>query len=165
MRDELQAQVDSLEARNTFPSRQALWRALAQTPWAQEKGLTERALETRAHRLGVAVRTPKGHGHRFRPGAAEPRSQASAGQVAHSSVTESAAGGAVGKAAPQRLSLPLLRQVVPTRYRRLVGKVEDGSLQAAIDLKCLDCSDYQVAEVRYCTVTGCPLHSVRPYQP
>jgi hypothetical protein len=55
--------------------------------------------------------------------------------------------------------------VTPARYRRLVDKVEDGSLQAAIDLKCLDCSDYQVAEVRHCTVTGCPLYSVRPYQP
>ena len=165
MRDQFREQVDALEAGSTFPSRQALWRALAQTPWAQERGLTERALETRAHRLGVAVRTPKGRGHRFKPGAAEPRSQTGLGQAGHGSFPESAECGAVGKAAPQRLSLPLLRQVVPTRHRRLVDKVEDGSLRAAIDLKCLDCSDYQVAEVRHCTVTGCPLYSVRPYQP
>ena len=166
MQEPMQAQVDTLEATQTFPSREALWRALAQTPWAKERGLTAKGLETKARRLGVVVRTPKAIGHRFVGGAAEPGPQPDQPDgEARGSSSESEKCGAVRKLAPQRLSLPLLRRVVPVRHHRLVDRVEAGSLRAAIDLKCLDCSDYQIAEVRHCTVTACPLHSVRPYQP
>jgi hypothetical protein len=166
MRGQLQAQVDALEAIQTFPSRKALWRALAQTPWAQERGLTAKGLEAKARRLGVVVKTPKGIGHRFVGGAAEPGPQPDQpDEEARGSSAGSEKCGAVRKTAPQRLPLPLLRRVVPVRHHRLVDRVEAGSLRAALDLKCLDCSDYQIAEVRHCTVTACPLHSVRPYQP
>jgi hypothetical protein len=166
VREPMQAQVDALEATQTFPSRQALWRALAQTPWAKERGMTARGLETKARRLGVVVKTPKGTGHRFVGGAAEPGPQLNRPDgEARGPSTGSENCGAVRKLAPQRLPLPLLRLVVPVRHHRLVGRVEAGSLRAAVDLKCLDCSDYQIAEVRHCTVIVCPLHSVRPYQP
>jgi hypothetical protein len=166
MNDELQAQVAALEAVNDFPSRQALWLALAQTPWAKGRGLTARALESRARRQGVTVRTPKAAGNRFGRGAAGPAGEhPDRPQAARRSSAGPAECGAALSTAPQRLSLPLLRRVAPARFRRLVGRVEAGSLRAAINLKCLDCSDYQVAEVRHCTVTGCPLFSVRPYQP
>jgi hypothetical protein len=166
MRRQLQTQVDALEATQTFPSQEALWRALAQTPWAKERGMTTRGLETKARRLEVVVKTPKGIGHRFGGGAAEPGPQPDQPDgEARGSSSESEKCGAVRKLAPQRLPLPSLRRVVPVRHHRLVDRVEAGSLRAAIDLKCLDCSDYQIAEVRHCTVTACPLHGVRPYQP
>jgi hypothetical protein len=162
----LQTRVDALEAAQAFPSRAALWRALAQTRWAQERGLTARGLEAKARRLEVVVKTPKGIGHRFVGGAAEPGPQPDhLDEEARGSSAGSEKCGAVRKPAPQRLSLPLLRRVVPVRHHRLVDRVEAGSVRAAIDLKCLDCSDYQIAEVRHCTVTACPLYGVRPYQP
>jgi hypothetical protein len=162
----MQTQVDALEATQTFPSWEALWRAFAQTPWAKGQGFSARGLEAKARRLGVVVNTPKGIGHRFGGGAAEPGPQPDhLDEEAPGSSSESEKCGAVRKLAPQRLSLPLLRRVVPVRHHRLVDRVEAGSLRAAIDLKCLDCSDYQIAEVRHCTVTACPLHGVRPYQP
>jgi hypothetical protein len=166
MRDELQAQVDALEAADTFPSRQALWCALARTPWAQGRGLTARALETHARRLGVAARTPKGVGNRFGRQDAEPvRSRGQPSGAGCGPLSASPACGAEAKPAPQRLPLPLLRSTTPRRYYPLVERIEAGSLRAAIKLKCLECSNYQVQEVRLCTVTDCPLHSVRPYQP
>jgi hypothetical protein len=166
VREPMQAQVDALEATQTFSSRKALWHALAQTPWAKEREMTVRGLETKARRLGVVVQTPKGIGHRFVGGAAEPGYQPDRPDEEASVPSESREKcGAVRKLAPQRLPLPLLRRVVPVRHHRLVDRVELGSLRAAIDLKCLDCSDYQITEVRHCTVTACPLHGVRPYQP
>lgn len=47
---------------------------------------------------------------------------------------------------------------VPPEYKPLAEKVAAGSLKAAIKLKCLECSCYQVAEVRKCTVTNCALY-------
>jgi len=38
------------------------------------------------------------------------------------------------------------------------------SLRKSIDAKCFDCSNYQMEEVRECTVLSCPLWYVRPYQ-
>ena len=65
----------------------------------------------------------------------------------------------------QRQPLPQLRAATPARQQGLVDKIEAGSLRAAINLKCWDCTCFQLAEIRYCTVTACALHSVRPYQP
>jgi hypothetical protein len=38
------------------------------------------------------------------------------------------------------------------------------SLRKSVDAKCFDCSNYQIEEVKYCTVTNCPLWHVRPFQ-
>jgi hypothetical protein len=54
----------------------------------------------------------------------------------------------------------------PAKYRQLLSKVAEGttSPRQAIKAKCLDCSHFQRAEVRDCTVCACPLHRFRPYQ-
>lgn len=39
-----------------------------------------------------------------------------------------------------------------------------GSKAKALQAKCLQCSNFDRAEVTACTVTTCPVHAVRPYQ-
>jgi hypothetical protein len=50
------------------------------------------------------------------------------------------------------------------KYLPVFKRLENGSLKAAIALKCLDCSSYQQNEIRHCACTSCPLFLVRPYQ-
>jgi hypothetical protein len=47
-----------VEANGPFPSRQAVWRAVAETPMAREAGLTANALKARARAWGIESRTP-----------------------------------------------------------------------------------------------------------
>lgn len=48
---------------------------------------------------------------------------------------------------------------------KLVDKIEKGSLRAAIDLACMECTNFQPAEIKHCQCNEtCPLFSVRPYQ-
>ena len=169
MRDELQAQVDALEAGHTFPSRRALFRALAGSEWGRLRGLRAEALKMRAKRLGVVVRTGKGALCRAaRPGT-DLEHAANSGEAAGDTpgAARPCSGPCSGSSGPARgrVELPLLRQTTPARYGDLVGRVERGSLKAAVKLKCLDCSNWQPQEVRLCTMTDCPLHGVRPYQP
>jgi len=59
-----------------------------------------------------------------------------------------------------------LAHTVPKKWRSGAAKAFAGkaSPRAAIRVKCLDCSGFEVAEVTNCTVTLCPLWAYRPYQ-
>lgn len=50
------------------------------------------------------------------------------------------------------------------RFSNLVNKAIRGSRKAAIALKCVDCMNGQLNEIKYCPCTDCPLHPFRPYQ-
>ena len=52
-------------------------------------------------------------------------------------------------------------EVVPNKYRGLGKKAAAGSRQAAIRLFCLSCVGWDLAEVRLCTATKCPLYAYR----
>lgn len=80
-----------------------------------------------------------------------------------------------GKRAPRAekmrgfTTFSLLRQELGSKLRTrkylpVVDAAEDGSIKAAIKLKCLECSNYQTEEVRLCPVTDCALFPHRPYQ-
>jgi hypothetical protein len=56
------------------------------------------------------------------------------------------------------------RREFPKIALPLIAKVENGSMAAAVKLKCLDCSGWVKAEVRDCVIRECPLYPVRPYQ-
>lgn len=48
---------------------------------------------------------------------------------------------------------------------RLVDRIEKGSLRAAINLKCLECTNFQTQEIKDCQCKDtCPLWSLRSYQ-
>ena len=167
VREELQRAVVELETACSFPHRKALWLALAQTPWARAHSLTPDALKRRASRLGIQVRTPRA-GHRF--GLPSPLQRGNEGGPEATSGPSETSGVEIVRGASEgqgrkRIPLPVLRAETPARFRHLVDRAEAGSLRAAVNLKCLDCSNWQTEEVRHCTVTDCPLYPVRPYQP
>jgi hypothetical protein len=51
---------------------------------------------------------------------------------------------------------------LPDWARKMLDKVRRGSLRAAVQAKCYDCSAYQKAEPRQCVVYTCPLWAFRP---
>jgi len=62
----------------------------------------------------------------------------------------------------QRLLIRSLPRYTQTLLaKKVMGKLRKGE---ALKLKCLDCSNYQIDEIRFCPVTQCPLHDLRPYQ-
>lgn len=63
-----------------------------------------------------------------------------------------------------QLWIKQLEKEVPPNYSHILEKVKSGSRAAANHLKCLECSGYQSAEIRKCTVIGCPLWGFRPSQ-
>jgi hypothetical protein len=166
-REELQRAVSELEAAQSFPHRRALWQALAETSWARARRLTPDALRSRAARLGIRIATPPA-AHRLDAtpqgvvGEAARRADGPPGDSSGPPVRASS-----GRHRKKRPSVPLhaLRAEVPAKFRHLVGRVEAGSLPAAVHLKCLECSAWQPAEIRLCAVTGCPLYHWRPHQP
>lgn len=50
------------------------------------------------------------------------------------------------------------------RVGKKIGLVINGSLKAAIALKCYDCCGRQAKEVANCTITSCPLWAFRPWK-
>jgi len=61
----------------------------------------------------------------------------------------------------------VLRQVeelAPSKTNVFRLSFEGLSLRKAITAKCLECSGLSTKEIRECTVYGCPLRNVRPYQ-
>ncbi len=54
--------------------------------------------------------------------------------------------------------------ITPIQYKPVVKRIKNGSMKAAIQLKCLDCSDFQSTEVRNCECVECPLWVFRPYK-
>ena len=54
---------------------------------------------------------------------------------------------------------------MPISYRATYRKAMNGkSLRAAVNSKCLDCSNWQRIEIKECPIVTCPLHLYRPYQ-
>lgn len=50
------------------------------------------------------------------------------------------------------------------KYKKTAISLSQGSLKAAIKLKCLDCCCYKAEEIKLCTITECSLHPFRPYK-
>lgn len=61
--------------------------------------------------------------------------------------------------------LQVLGQACPKVYQGHVEKMGDGSLRAAVTLKCLECCSWHREAVANCGSSGtCPLWPFRPYQ-
>ena len=56
------------------------------------------------------------------------------------------------------------RKEFPKFALPIIAQAEQGSVTAAIKLKCLDCVCWSKFEVRDCVVIECPLFPIRPYQ-
>ena len=148
---ELLAKVQELESIQSFPNRSALYAAIAETDWAKfdrPKPLTSGVIALRIVKYNIELKTPKGKPGRSLGPLTEEHKQA---------MKE-------GRKNRKRRSLPELRIVTPEARMGLVEKIENRSKAAALKLMCLQCTDYHVAEIKYCPVVSCPLHSVRPYK-
>jgi len=49
----------------------------------------------------------------------------------------------------------------PDRFHSHIDRMKNGSLKSAVILKCIDCCNYQSAEVARCAVKTCPLYAFR----
>lgn len=59
-KQELQAQIDALEASQTFSGYSTLFKALAATEWAVKNKYGVSVLSSRTQELGIVCKTPKG---------------------------------------------------------------------------------------------------------
>jgi ribosomal protein L44E len=63
-----------------------------------------------------------------------------------------------------QIALAKINKATPERFRPMAERIRKGSMKAALQLKCLDCSDYSTTEVKRCGCNDCPLWVFRPYQ-
>lgn len=63
-----------------------------------------------------------------------------------------------------KASFDSMERIHGPKYKSLVDRAREGSLTAAIKLKCLDCSCWQPDEIRHCPCVECSLFPLRPYQ-
>ncbi len=143
--------MNEIENSNTFPNRSTLYDAVAETHWAKSchaKPLTSAIIGLRVKEYGIEPKTPKGkRGRSFGPMTEEHKQAMLEGR----------------RNRPTK-ALPELRIATPEARMGMVAKIEKGSKASALKLMCLQCTDYHVAEIKYCPVVSCPLHSLRPYQ-
>jgi hypothetical protein len=149
---ELQDVLNELERAQPdgqFPNRSALWAALEQTNWAKTRSprpLTGQVAMIIAKQNNLILETPlgkrgreKGCGPVGNPGARRRKVMPNDARIALTLVTPKALHGKVNRAA-------------------------NGSLKAAVALKCLDCSGGSKKEVALCAIKECSLWSFRPYK-
>jgi len=151
-KDEFQKVVNELESNQTFENPSMLWKAVEASDWG--KGLKPRALTAavayvRAKELGIIYKTQPGkRGPGVFPGGV-PRGV----RVPRSTKMKAFAN-----------SFERMRKETPERFIPMVNKAEKGSAKACIKLKCLECANWQPAEVKHCHIISCPLFPLRPFQ-
>jgi len=149
---ELQKVVTDLEAKQVFANPSYLWKAVEGTEWAKSqkpRPLTASVACARAKELGIVSKTPPGKKGRggnpnFGKGPKGPRIPRSEKFKAFDKTFE------------------IMAKEVPQQYRHLIDKIRKGSMKSALKLKCLDCSAWDIKEVRQCVCTGCSLFPFRP---
>lgn len=140
---ELQSVIEKLEKENTFQNRSALWSAVEETEFAKNcnpRPLTGQVAMLLAKKWNINISTPLG------------KRGFTSGNVPKNTVKK------------KRISLKTVAFKVPEQYEPVLNKLKNGSLKAAIKLKCLECSNWTPKEIRECPVVACPLYVVRPYR-
>jgi len=65
----------------------------------------------------------------------------------------------------QEKDIAKVKRVMPSVLRVFIKAFSmKGGRNAAIRAKCIECSNFQKAEVGACSISGCPLWRYRPYQ-
>lgn len=150
---EFQKVVTDLEAKQVFANPSHLWKAVEETDWAKNqtpRPLTAAVVYARAKELGIVSKTPPGkkgggsNNPNFGKGPKGPRIPRSE------------------KFKKFDKTFEIMAKEVPEQYRHLIDKIKKGSMKAALKLKCLDCSAWDIKEVRGCVCTGCSLFPFRP---
>lgn len=157
-RAEFQNVVNDLESKQTFSSPTHLWNTVEETEWARNhkpRRLTVSICRQRARELGIVMKTVAG---KRGPGKMTPERKAAMLAARKNRKSSAEKMKAFGQA------FTALRRETPRHFLPLVDKAEKGSLRAALNLKCLECANYERKEIKECTLTGCSLFPHRPYQ-
>lgn len=142
-KDRLKEEIDKAEAAQTFANQSRLLEHICQTDFAKSivdstgksRVIQPANLYQKIKEYGIELKTAKGKkgGPVGNSGGRKPRSRGD-----------------------NKLSL---LQSTPEKYKGLAGKVSNGSMKAAIKLKCLECCCHQPKEVILCNIKSCPLWS------
>lgn len=155
-KDLLSKSVLDCESAKEYSNRSLLFKDVASTYGTYiGKSVSTTWILQRIQELGIELRTPKGRIGRVQgqaPASGERRTRAEKLATDPKAVK----------------SLSLLKKDVlrekQGKYLPLFKKVEQGSLKAAIQLKCLDCTNYQANEIRHCPCNACVLWNFRPFK-
>ena len=152
--DGLQEAIVSVEWDGALPSRNALWQAVAATPYARKIGLSSQVAMIKAKGYAdegkpLMLITPLGRKGKLK------------GEIP---VNKEGVKPARKK---KTIELPLIAQM-KREYPKTCGSKIDllakGSRKAAIALKCLECSSFEKKEIALCTIKTCALWNFRPYR-
>jgi hypothetical protein len=139
--------LEAAQPGGIFPSRSALWDAVAQHEYAKGIGLTSQVAMLRLKAWGVEPATPKGkRGEALKQANHRPKG---------------------GPRKRKSIALPIverLKVIMGPACHSKVDRAAAGSVKAAVALKCLDCSGLSKKEVHLCPIKECPLWAFRPYQ-
>lgn len=148
---ELRSLINTLESSKTFKNHSELFKAVCDSDWAKSLKnsagnavtLQPATVYQRVKEFGITLKTEAGK----------------KGRVAGSSFTVVRTTRA-SKFSTNELvqnSIKSIRKNTPHGYKKLVDKIEAGSLKAAVRLKCLDCVNYTVGEIGVEACSSCPL--------
>lgn len=148
--------IQQCEKSQTYKNHSQLFKDVAQKyATLMKTPITPALIYLRVNEWEIPVTTPKGRKGRQK------------GEAIPSGVRK-ARGTKFAESDIARQSLALLKQEVKSeqngRFLPIYNKLQNGSMQAAIKLKCLDCTNYQTEEIKHCPCTSCSLFLFRPYQ-
>lgn len=149
-----QAEVNRLEKERQFTKRSDVFLALAETDWARNVrdsnggliGAKAPTLYAYAKKLNIAFAT-------------EPGKRGRVGGNPNLGAMRESRGKRERKPFPQAVY-----DSVPVEHHKTVKRAELGSKKALAKLMCLQCTNSQRQEIRYCTSIQCGQYRDRPYQ-
>jgi hypothetical protein len=158
-KSQLEATIAECEAKSEYRNQSHLFKDVANiltTRLGLAKVPSAAFVYTQVQKFSLPLKTPKGR-KGIQPG------ERLGGQGERKSRQERLSEHPKGKQALGELKTDILREK-NGKFLPIFKRFEKGSLKAALQLKCLDCANYQPNEIRHCPCTGCPLFLVRPYQ-
>lgn len=156
---ELEAELLKLETNGTFENRSRLYEALCQTSWAKgikdalgrSRGLTPANVYQRVKEFNLEAKLKTPQGKRGNP------------HLGQSSTPRNRAESMKNKKGYLLAINRLRADFKKESERKLLAKLEKGSLKAGIALKCRECVCRVLSEAGRCTVFSCPLYLISPY--
>jgi hypothetical protein len=118
-----------------------------------QQSVSGATLQALAIKEKLEIETPKGKKGGFAEGKRGKRGSR-ADKFAKSEVAQAAI-------AQARKDIPSFAR---KRHLPVVDELAAGSMKAAVKLKCLDCCNFNTAEIKHCESDGCGLWLFRPYQ-
>lgn len=151
----LEKSIKKCESSQKFSSQSKLWDAVAEdyNKNQEVEQINAGVVRLRALTWEIPIQTPQG-----RKGTTKQNNISPVSSADRTTRKEKFA------ASPAAIrSINAMRKDIPSAYRSVVEKIAEGSMKAAVKLKCLDCCNYDKVEIRECEAYSCPLWLFKPY--